>query len=426
MLLAWLLVARGFASGPDPQRAASVLVAQLEAASKRAHVNSFAASRVISRNSRLWLAFGSSPAGAPFLGGGAEPSRVQIYGWTGRRWALSGSVSGALAPSQWIYAATLTGSRDPDFAIEGCGAGDTNCLSIVSDVGGRWHAVPFEYGYGTSVEVNGIPAGEFGVPGGRYVETEVDACSCAGGPSTWTDESFQSGIFKPTFPPGPKPECSASTLAGVADFWEVRVLTFDRATCAGGWALAVGTGAGFSGPVIGLFDRGYRGKTWQVLTLDNGTALPAAPALYDLPLSLLDQLASGLGPSLVPEIAAAKLIGDLQSRDNFSWPGQEGLVVEAGTDWLIAPLPAGRPPSNYSPAPVSAVIYRWSGTSWTVAGRVPHLPAPMNVAWYGGWFVAEPTQHSSSITFQLEGSATRSNNSVITNQGGTWHALASH
>ena len=81
-------------------------------------------------------------------------------------------LTGALGPTQWIYPASLTGSADPDFAIEGCGAGDTICFSVISDIGGRWHAVPFEYGYGRTLEVNGQPAG-------HLVQTVVDACSCA-------------------------------------------------------------------------------------------------------------------------------------------------------------------------------------------------------------------------------------------------------
>ena len=47
-------------------------------------------------------------------------------------------------------------------------------MSVVSDIGGRWHAVPFEYGYGRTLEVNGVPAG-------KLVQTEVNACGCAGG-----------------------------------------------------------------------------------------------------------------------------------------------------------------------------------------------------------------------------------------------------
>src|SRR5260221_918599 len=170
VVAASVLARDGRARHPAPRKAAASLIAKLRAESNRTHVGSFAARNGVTRNGRLWLAYGSRLAGAPYLGGGAEPTRVRIYRWSGRDWALSGTVTGELGPSQWINAASLTGSRDPDFAIEGCGAGDTNCLSVVSDIGGRWHAVPFEYGYGETLEVNGIPAV-------HLVETEVDACS---------------------------------------------------------------------------------------------------------------------------------------------------------------------------------------------------------------------------------------------------------
>jgi hypothetical protein len=422
------LVGDGRAAQPNPRKAAAVLVARLEANSKRAHVDTFAASKVVSRNGRLWFAFGSTPAGAPYMGGGAEPSHVRIYRWSGGAWRLDGTVSGELGPSQWIHAASLTGSRDPDFAIEGCGAGDTNCLSIVSNIGGRWHAVPFEYGYGRTSEVNGVPAG-------HLVETEVDACSCAGGPSTWTYERYEHGVFRPTNPPWRSLECSASSLTTAAYAWQVQIFEFDRVACVGGWALAVGTGNGFDGPVVGLFvNTSYHGPHWQVMTLDDGLSLPAAPAIYDLPLSLLRRLGSRIGASLEPQLAAARLIARLQTQYHFFWPQQNGIVPAAGMKWLIAEVPDGRPPNNYSAYPVAAVIYRWAGSSWRVEGRIHRPGHNLNVNWSGGWFTAVPTRSSSSVAFELVGSCcTTTGWSVaenahstgrITNAGGAWHVVS--
>ena len=181
-------------SRPDPRKAAATLVARMRQ-DRRAGCT-FAASRAVSRNRRLWLAVGST-----CYRKNQDHTRVQVFRWSGRAWLLRGTVTGPLGPSQWIPAASLTGSRDPDFAIQGCGAGDTNCLSVVSDVGGRWHAVPFVYGYGRSLEVNGVPVG-------HLVQTEVNACGCAGGPSTWTYERYANGIFRPANPPGREPSCS--------------------------------------------------------------------------------------------------------------------------------------------------------------------------------------------------------------------------
>ena len=44
-------------------------------------------------------------------------------------------MTGPLGPSQSLGAASLTGSHAPDFAIQGCGAGDTVCLIVVD---GGW------------------------------------------------------------------------------------------------------------------------------------------------------------------------------------------------------------------------------------------------------------------------------------------------
>jgi hypothetical protein len=238
------------------------------------------------------------------------------------------------------------------------------------------------------------------------------------------DERYHNGVFEPMFAPGPQPDCSAAKLTRVADFWAVQVLRFDRVACAGGWALAIGTGAGFSSPVVGLFDRGAGQNGWQVLTLDNGTALPAAPSIYDLPLALVVQLASRLGPVLTPEVAAAKLIAQLQSRYNFAWPQQDGVVIDQGTEWLVAPVPAGPAPHD-SPRPVAAIIYRWSGTTWKADGRIPRLPSAMNIGYFGGWFTAVAAKTSTAVAFQLAGSESGTAG-VITNQGGSWHVQSSH
>jgi hypothetical protein len=267
------------------------------------------------------------------------------------------------------------------------------------------------------VEVNGFPVG-------HRVQTEVDACGCAGGPNTWTWEAYQSGAFRPANAPGRVPGCSPSKLTGIADFWEVQVLHFDRAACADGWALAIGTGAGFTGPIVGLFDRGYRPGEWQLLTLDNGNALPAAPAIYDLPLPLLVSLAAHLGSSLAAPIDAAQLVARLQSRYGFSWAQQNGIVSAGGADWVIAVVPARRASNGYSPFPAAAIIYRWDGHTWSTDGRIAKLPESLNVDWNGGWFVgSSPTASASVVTFGLADSLSPTKD-VITNRGGSWHVAS--
>jgi hypothetical protein len=408
-------------SRPDPRKAAAALVARMQPARTRARGCTFAASKVVSRNGRFWLATGST-----CYPKNKVRTRVRIFRWSGDSWRLDGSVTGPLGPSQWLNAALLTGSRAPDFAVQGCGAGDNNCLSVVSNLGGRWHAVPFQYGYGTSLEVNGIPVG-------HLVQTEVDACGCAGGPSTWMYERYTQGVFVPTDPPGRGVGCSPSTFETIADFWQTKVLRFNRVSCAGGWALAVGDGAGFTGPAVGLFDRGSDGRRWHLLTLDNGNALPAAPAIYDLPLSLLSRLAAGTGSTLAPHVAAGRLIARLQSQYGFDWAQQNGIVEAGGKRWLIAVVPAAPAPNDYSPAPVGAVIYRWDVNRWVVDGRLPRVRHHLNVNWFGGWFVSVTQPQPSTVAFELVGSCctTTSGNVIenahstglITNVGGNWHIV---
>jgi hypothetical protein len=183
------------AADATPRASAATLVARLQAESSREHMSSFATSGVIARKQGLWLVVGSTASPISYMGGGPARTRVRIYRWLGSRWSLRGTVSrrhrNDLSPSQWIHAVSLTRSIAPDFAIEGCGAGDANCLSIVSYVGGHWHALPFEYGYGQTMEVNALPVSD------HLVQTEVDACGCAGGPTTLTYERYENGAFRP-------------------------------------------------------------------------------------------------------------------------------------------------------------------------------------------------------------------------------------
>jgi hypothetical protein len=306
----------------------------------------------------------------------------------------------------------------------GCGAGDTICLSVVSKRGGRWHAVPFEFGYGRTVD-------GYGSVQGHRVEIEFDPCGCAGGPTTATYERYAHGVFVPTAGPGRIPSCSAAALEWIADGWEERVLRFNRVGCAGGWALAVGDGAGFTGPAVALFElSGFPKRTWHLMTIDDGDALPAAPAIYALPLSLLTRLAAPAGAILAPQVAAARLIARLQKQYGFEWPLQNGIVEAGGRRWLIAVVPVAPARNEYTPPPVGAVIYRWDGAQWAEDGRIAHLSHHLNVDYDGGWFEPVPAQ-SPAVAFELvESCCTRIGNErahstgVITNASGSWQVAA--
>jgi hypothetical protein len=397
-VLATTALARG-SKQADPRKAAAALLRSLRPSDCHYGCGSFGATKVVQRSGRFWLGIGSAH--------GNRRERFRIYRWNGSRWESVADVRWkGWGATQWPSAVSLTGSPDPDFAVEGCGAADTNCLSVISRAGGRWHAVPFEYGYAHALVVNGIPQG-------HGVMTEVDACSCAGGPSTWTYERFAKGAFRPAQPLGRQTPCSATDLEAAAGEGEIPLVQFDRTACEDGWAIGLGTGSGYTGRVVGLFMRDSHRK-WRLLDLDNGTSLPTAPAIYDLPLPLLERLAHRIGPDLKPMAAGAELIARLQRRYDFYWPQQNGLVAARGALWLVAFVHG-------------VTVYRWTDGHWSVAGRLRHVPKAFSViASSGSWLVSVPSGASGAVAFARAGSGGIEaqpplSKSILTNAGGRWH-----
>src|SRR4051794_33401065 len=356
------------ASKPDPRKAAKELVAR----TPHGKLCSFGSSKVTSRGGRLWLAIGRDCDRGPE--GPIDDTRLWFYLWSGTSWRLDGTVRAALGPTQSVFPASLTGSAAPDFVIQGCGAGGRVCTSVITKDDGKWHPVPFESGYGQSLDINGGPEGHLVFT--NYVR-----------PATQMYTRYDHGVFVPAYPPGRTPRCSATLMERAADPNYIQAVRFAHAWCAGGWALAVGDGAGVAGPGVGLF-MVVKGE-WSEISLDNGNLLPAAPAIYDLPLSLLERLAAPAGETLAPHVAAARLIASLQSREHFFWPQRNGIVDAGGERWLIAVVPAGKPPNDYSPGPVAAEIYRWDRTQWVLDGRIAQLDHGLNADWNGGWFTPE-------------------------------------
>jgi hypothetical protein len=399
----------------DPRTAAKDLVARLRA--ERPHAMRTVGSGIAVRSGRQWLAV----ARAFDLVYGS-PTRVDLFRWSESKWRHVATVRGKSFSNLITFKpVVLTGSRDPDFAIQGCGAADTNCLTVISDAGGRWRAVPFEYGYGRNVIVNGLPES-------HSVLTMVDACSCAGGPTSFLYEAYRDGRFQPVDPPGPRAKCSAQELGYAAGNAEVPLLQFDRVACDAGWAIAVGSGAGFSERVVGLFTSvEYSGKEkWRALTVDNGTSLSAAPGVYDLPISLLGRLGNRFGSELRPMASAARLIARLQREHEFTWPQQNGIVLANGAYWLVAIVPARTPHKVDPPYLVAADVYRWSGDRWLLDGYVSRLPGSLNLPWSGGWITIVPARDPAAIAFARAGSdsaqfPTGPSKAVITNAGGSWH-----
>src|SRR5262249_48042876 len=141
---------------------------------------------------------------------------------------------------------------------------------------------------------------------------------------------------------------------------------------------------------------------WGSISLDNGDLLPAAPSIYHLPLTLLERLATG--PSLAPQLAAARLYATLDAQ---SWTGENGILEAGGERWLIAGHAA------------AADIYRWDGSDWVVDGRVAQLSDDLNAGKQGGWFSSVPQQ--SGVAFQLVSNYRPTSRHVLTNAGGSWH-----
>jgi len=374
-------------------------------------------SPVVSDHGHSWLvligndtALGS-PLSAPFnVRTGAV---AHIYEWEASTWTTVGAVNGSFGPVGGCCSISpehLTASSAPDFASVSGGAADTNWLSVLSDVGGSWHLVPFEYGYAETSLVNGAPRG-------NEIVTMIDASSAAGGPTTYQVERYEDGAFVPTSPPGTQAPCSFLDLQVAADTGQLRVLTLSKFACADGWALASGTGAGFSGQVVGLFQED-NGK-WQLVQLDNGDSLGVDPWIYDIPLSVLDQLASSLGAGLASALATAPLIAQPNAMTG-SGPCVTGVMEYDGVDWYVNEK-ALVTSANPAYPTANASIYRWNGAAWIHQGEVDDVPVALNCFnTMQQWFEPVATPGSPVPSFVL-GSLSASAE-VLTDAGGEWHA----
>jgi hypothetical protein len=375
---------------------------------------SYQASSVITAHGKAWLvtegadsAISNSPAAnaSPYPNG-----VVVVYRWMTRGWTEQGTVRGWFGPVGeccGILAESVTGSSDPDFALTGGGAADTNWLSVVSDAGGQWHAVRFNYGYSDTTVVNGEPKG-------RGIMTWVDATSSAFGPTTSLFETFQHGAFQPASPSGTSPPCTLSALQAAADPGPLMVLEFSKFACADGWAAAIGTGAGFNGQVVGLFEAD--GTKWRVIEIDNGDSLGSDPGIYDIPLTLLNQLTVGFGPGVQPALASAPLIAQTAMTGPGSVP--DGVVTADGTGWFLAESATGSAES----AGANVMIYRWSGSTWEEQGQVDQVPASLNEFqnFSATWFDAVAVPGATDPGFIMQGGSSATQ-AMITDAGGAWH-----
>ncbi|HEY1762922.1 MAG TPA: hypothetical protein VGG17_10045 [Acidimicrobiales bacterium] len=229
---------------------------------------------------------------------------VKIFQLVDSRWSLVGNVTlgkvgyffdGGKDSLNELRLASLTGGADPDFVVNTSGA-DTRWFSLLSNVGGRWHALSFDYG---SKPTTGIDA--LGIHG-NYVIGETDTCefSCAGGPETYAWLRFDGTRFVPTAPPGPSPPCNSTIITGVVRADGAHDVTIRRVACEDGWA--VGEGVGRYGTAAGVFDE-IRGKWFEMALNDSGKAgvVPKGPTddfySFAIPYSLMRELCDDVGTS---------------------------------------------------------------------------------------------------------------------------------
>jgi hypothetical protein len=254
----------------------------------------WASSGVVVKSGADWLATAYIP-GAPDID---SKTIVSTYRWAGTTWegqgqvhlpfGDTGSLSGPPGNSGQLTTASLTGSTSPDFLLNTSGA-DTHWFSVISDLGGSWQAVPFDYGNGPTI---GIDAKG---PSGPLVEAQANSCGCASGIETYSWYQFQAGTFRIVSPPGPQPPCDSQTLTNTLSNSPSPGSPGDVAVakeaCSDGWALASGTSS--AGTFVALFQQ--EGTTWIDVTLDDGGFLGNDPTMYAIPLSLLTQLNSEIG-----------------------------------------------------------------------------------------------------------------------------------
>lgn len=137
-------------------------------------------SGVVYQYSQDWLAVAAS-ASIP----SQASLNVTVYRWRAGSWTEQGTAGirdfyGELDSSPGVSAvlpAALTGSPAPDFTINASGA-DTHWFAVASDIGGKWHGVPFDYGSKPTMAIDEAAIS------GSLVEAELDFCGCAIGPES--------------------------------------------------------------------------------------------------------------------------------------------------------------------------------------------------------------------------------------------------
>jgi hypothetical protein len=282
------------AGGPTaPLVAAAAIVARYRQASVEGYAGGLpvvADSGVVYQNSQDWLA-----VAAPALASSGNSLDIVVYRWTATSWTEQGTAGlrefyGDLDTSPGTPAVApeaLTGSSAPDFTVSASGA-DTHWFAVASDIGGRWHGVPFDYASKAAVAIDEATIS------GSLVQAELNFCGCALGPESemWYQYSAVYREFLPASPPGPPAPCTGAVMHRAV---AVAAVAFTRVACVDGWA----AGAGTEGTARVLVLLEQQGTSWQPVNMVrtpvlNLHALSAVAAEYLVPSSVRAKLAAGL------------------------------------------------------------------------------------------------------------------------------------
>jgi hypothetical protein len=142
------------------------------------------------------------------------------------------------------------------------------------------------------------------------------------------------------------------------------------------------------------------------------------PQIYDIPLTLLDRLGSGLGTGVAASVAIGAVYRGLDLAGNTTLWTVSGEVHFSVTDWLLA---AGQPIGGGGT--LSLNVYRWSGTTWAEQAALRRVPDGGSLVGTGQWYGVVPTAGSALPTFVVHG-VYPAWSARISPAAGTWRVTA--
>lgn len=241
------------------------------------------------RGGVAWRAVGCGSVNAS---GYMYRASVEIYRRVGGSWEARATVRiPEGGPWNYLGAFSVTHGEAPDFIASAGGGADWLPLVVIARLDGRWQLVPFDAPAQSGSQLV-VQAFHFR-PRFGLIQSDVDACGCAGGPVTFIWYRFDRWHFVPAQPPGAAAECAASTLDRARVLpgdpayegpprWRFAPFQAVRFACLDGWALAA-NGVG----QVALFNQ-LHGQWYRVWT--GPSAILLQDAAFALPQDLLTLL----------------------------------------------------------------------------------------------------------------------------------------